>query len=296
LNARLAVRRRRHRQLHKRRRILQRQIAKLAINEPLVRGAARLEALAEQQPWLEALERRLSELEGEIASLNAERGTGKDAINPAAGRAEPLTKRGLTELQRAAKRFASARRALKEFRAARSTTPATAARLEEQIEAALGPAKSKGLTQALAEAGELVTQLRRRVQLDERLDQMSRRKSELEEQGHQALEKQMLSPWVLAGLGSLFVVGCALILLWMAGLVLPSSIASSLNWPFALFGFLFAGSAGGAKVLLERGALGRVDDCQEQSRVLTDQIAQSRTERDALDQKLPKGGGAKHPR
>ena len=136
----------------------------------------------------------------------------------------------------------------------------------------MGPAKDKGLTQALAEAGDLVTQLRRRVQLDERLDQMSRRQADLEEQGQQATEKQMLSPWVLAALGSVFVVGCALILLWMAGLVLPSSIASTLNWPFALFGFLFAGGAGGVKVAMERGAIGRVDNVHEQSRLLTEQL------------------------
>ena len=49
--------------------MLRRQIAKLAINEPLVRSASRLEALAEQQPWLESLERRLAELEAEITAL-----------------------------------------------------------------------------------------------------------------------------------------------------------------------------------------------------------------------------------
>ncbi len=120
---------------------------------------------------------------------------------------------------------------------------------------------------------------------------MTARESELEEQSHDHLERQMLPTWVLAGLGSLFVIGCALVLLFLVGLVLPGSLGDSLDWLVGLVGVGAAAIAGLTKFFMERSAEGRVDRCHQQLSLLSQQIEQAKAERDELDARLPRGGG-----
>ncbi len=57
--------------------------------------------------------------------------------------------------------------------------------------AALSERQATDLTSATEQAGNLVNQLRRRMQLDERLEQMTRNEKELQEQAQALLEKQV---------------------------------------------------------------------------------------------------------
>ncbi len=98
-------------------------------------------------------------------------------------------------------------------------------------------------------AGGLVSQFRRRAQLDERLDQLARYQVELEDRSRRLADRQLLPVGVLAGLGAVFVVGVVLIL---AGLFLPASIMGSMGWALAMLGLAGSGMAAGGKVLLER--------------------------------------------
>ena len=64
---------------------------------------------------------------------------------------------------------------------------------------------------ALEESGNKVTQLRRRLQLEERVDEMARLRVELEQRSHDLYQQQVLPIWILASLGGLFVLGVVLI-------------------------------------------------------------------------------------
>jgi uncharacterized protein YhaN len=295
LQARLSARRRRFVRLQAERRTLRVQIEQLKINEALGRAAPRLEALAEQQVWIESLSGQVGRLEAEIADLEAQRQKSHAQLGitpPATGsRAEPISKHGLSELHAVARSMRGPRRELQKVGERIAAAGETATGFEKKMGAALGGANDKGLTPALAEAGELVSQLRNRVQLDERLDQMSRRAAELEEQSHERLEKQMLPSWVLAGLGCLFVLGCAMVLLAVAGLVLPISLGATLGWPVGLVGVLAAVAAGGIKFGMDRNATNQLDSCHGQMHLLAQQIQQAKADRDELDAKLPRGGG-----
>lgn len=292
LESRLAVRRRRFQRLKDHRRQLRSQIEQLKINEPLCRSAMRLEALDEQRQWIESLEGQVAQLESEVHELESRREASHTGLGiaPQTG-AETLSKRGLVELRAAAKSLRDTRREVRPLREQMAKAQETAANLGRQIDAALGDARQMGLTQALARSGERVSQLRTRVQLDERLDQMSRREAELNDQGDEHFENQMLSGWVLAGLGSLFVLGCALVLLFVAGLILPASLSEALGWPVALAGVLAVAAAGSMKFGLEHYASRRLDTSRQQSDALSQQIKQAKAQRDALDERLPRGGG-----
>ncbi|MEX0676115.1 MAG: AAA family ATPase [Pirellulales bacterium] len=290
LDAKLAALGRRMRRMRRLRRKLRGQVAGLKINDGLRRQALRLEALAEQQHWIASLEKQVTELENEVAELELHCEASKQQWG--AGAAAPaLSKRAIGELRGAGKDLRASRHEAHELRQQTAAAQQTADALARRIDEALGAAREKGLTGAMAEAGQLVSELRRRVQLDERIGQLASRETELEEQSQDHLENQMLPTWALAGLGGLFVLGCALVLLYLAGLVLPASLGESLTWPVGLVGVGAAAAAGWIKFSMERGAEGRLDRCHEQISLLGRQIDEARAERDELDARLPRGGG-----
>lgn len=292
LGTRLSVRRRRFERLRQQRDLVRADMARLAVNESLCRQAPRFEALAEQQHWLRALEGQVAQLEETVFELEARREETHKQWGTTAGEgAATLSKRNVAELRAAARALGEARREAADLRARAATAQETAAGFSREIDAALGEAASRGLTETLAVAGELVSLLRRRVQLDERLDQMSRREAQLEDESHEHLENQVLPAWALAGLGSLFVLGCALVLLYVAGLVLPASLRGALGWPVGLIGVLAAAAAGAIKFAMEHRAAAQLDACHGQFHLLKDQMKEARAERDELDRQLPRGGG-----
>jgi uncharacterized protein YhaN len=294
LEARLSARRRGFQRLKEQRRALRAQIEQLKINDALCRNALRLEALIEQRPWLEALENQITELTGELRELEGHRDSGQAelGIAPVPGRrAEPLSKQRLEELRQSARLLRDARRDVRPLRQQVTTAHEAVAKEQQKIDSALGAAKAQGLTEAVAAAGERVSLLRARVQVDERLDQMSRREAELNEQSQEQPDGPMLSGWVLAGLGCFFALGCGLVLLFLAGMAMPASLSASLGWPYMIGGVAVAGVAGGAKLALERRAVGQLDTSRQQSQSLSQQIKQAKAQRDELDAQLPRGGG-----
>jgi uncharacterized protein YhaN len=293
LEARLANRRRRFEKLRASRRELQNEVDALGINEALVRHAPRLEALAEQQQWIASLEADVGQLEAELLELESQHDLGlkQFGISAVAAAGQGISRRGWSELRNLAKRLHAARLEVVGAKERIAAAQETAESHMRQIAAAIDVEHPDGLTHSLAEAGELVSQLRQRVQLDQKLDQMSRRETELEEQGQEHLEKQILPTWAIVGVGGLFVLGCALVLLFLAGLVLPASFSDVLRWPLGLVGVLAAGIAAFWKVALEHNAVHKLDTCHAQLKQLGQQIEQAKQERDELDRQLPRGGG-----
>jgi uncharacterized protein YhaN len=291
IEARLALNARRAKRLKRKRRQLREGVATLKINEALSRHAMRIEALAEQQPWMTALQKQIAELEHELLELETENDETKKQYGAGGTGGMSLSKRAIEELRSAAADLHKARRDAHRLHEQSSAAEEQAATIRRRVEESLGGVKHRNLTEALAEAGDLVSMLRKRVQLDERIGQMTARESELEERGHESLESQMLPTWILAGLGSLFVLGCALVLLFLAGMVLPGQLGDSLGWPVGLVGVGAAGAAGLMKFWMEWNAEGRVDKCHQQLGVLAQQVKQAKEERDELDERLPRGGG-----
>ncbi len=190
------------------------EFAGLAVNESLWRQAARIEAFKEQEPWIAQLQGQIGELEKEIAGLGAELtaeserlGLGAESVKECGEGDSPIfadTKIGTVPLlpEISAKRLASlrlpaklvqqARRRLQEARQAAARAADNVHALAEQIETALAEHGQSNLTSALDAAGNLVSQYRRRVQIDERLDQLARHRTELEERSRNCSDRQLL--------------------------------------------------------------------------------------------------------
>jgi uncharacterized protein YhaN len=287
----LEGRRRRIAEIVRSRRSLRKEAAGLEFNARLARHAPRIEALAEQEAWLKSLEKQVDEqtaeidaLEKELADHRRELGLSGKAIAGKLSSADALARR----LRPAARALAGPHDRLRAAQQEQLDANKQAEIFAEQIAKALSGKQQKELAPALEQAGNLVAQLRRRVQVDDRLSQLASHETELAEQTRTLLDRQLLPAWVLVALGAVFVFGVVLVL---ANMFLPSSLVGSAGWLLATIGAVGAVAAAGGKFLLDRSAANQLEASQKQAGILASQIKQAKDERESLDSELPRGGG-----
>ncbi|MGD0517044.1 MAG: AAA family ATPase [Thermoguttaceae bacterium] len=292
LNARLNKHQQRIEQLQTRQEAFAAEASDLKINESLHSQAARIEALLEQESWFVSLKTRIGELDAEIADLQNELTAQWQPLGldeDMASKTMPIiSTRSLATLRLPAGALRRCRDELKQAKRELNEADKTAESLTQQIETALSARGEHDLGESMDRRGNLVAQYRRRVQIDERLDQLSRHQSEVEEQSRRLVESQLLPVGVLVGLGAAFILGMALIL---AGLFMPASITGSMGWVLAVLGLVGGGAAVSGKYLLEKSRASRLDSCQKQLIILQSQQEQAKSEREQLDARLPRGGG-----
>jgi uncharacterized protein YhaN len=261
----------------------------LKMNAALWRLAPRVEVLAEQEDWIHSLRRRVSDLESEISELEDRLTSQKGRFGVQEGMdtqvVRELSPASLAALKEPAKALRSAQRRLEDAEKAMGAARETADTLAEEIQSALRARGETNLTQAMERTGGQAAQLRRRAQMDERLDQMHKYRGELQEQSRTLLDHRVLPAWVLLGLGAVFVIGLVLL---FSRLFMPEA-SSAFGWPLTLLGVVAAVGAVVTKFMLERAAARRLEGCQQQLRMLEGQMRHATSERDALDRQLAGG-------
>jgi len=293
VNARLQRHQQRVEQYGQRRGELRSEAAGLEISEALQRQAFRIEALGEQETWIVTLKGQVAELEIEIAELRSRSSDDRKrfGLDEAAqsGELPVLSRHMLATLRRPAKALRQSRERLEEATAQQTEARETAESASQQIETALAARGARGLVETIETAGNFVAQLRRRVHVDQRLDEMDRHQTELEDRSRALLERQLMPAWVLFGLGGMFALGVMLV---MAGLFLPASVTGTLGWALALLGLGGSAAAGITKLVIDQSSARQLNNCQKQIGMLQLQIKQAKQEREELDGQLPQGNGS----
>lgn len=274
-------------ELKKERRQAREAARKHPTNAALLRNAPRIEALLEQRDWLLHLQKQAAQLKQESEALDAELSSERQqlGVSEAAQRSDWSEQAG-RRLRPLARVISRCEQAAADARQALDAARVQSETLRRQVESGLSGRASPDLSAALDDAGTRVSLLRRRVQMEERLDQTLRHHAELEEQSRELLDKQMLPLWVVGAFGIPFVLGAMLAL---AGIFLPAVGAVGM-W-LSVIGLLgVVGSAGG-KFWIERSHRRRLEDTQRQLGLLQSQIRHTQEERETLDKQLPRGGG-----
>lgn len=274
---------------------LRREAARLPLNRPLWNQRSRIEAVGEHAQWITSLENQIARLEEEIALLEVEREShwgemGLDEHVPHAGSLPEISHGVIASLREPARALKQQNQKLEQAQHELKSSRDEAAQNELELESALSARGASNLAEALDDVGEQVSQLRRRMQLEQRIEQLHRHRDELDDQSHDLLDGQVLSVPVWIGIGSLFVVSFVLILMGLFGGVV-FSLASGLGWVMLIVGVAGAGVAVAAKIVMERSAQQRLSHCNQQLNVLAEQIQDSRREREELDAEMPSGGG-----
>ena len=289
VNARLQKHQQRLDQLVELREAAKREFGELPINEPLWRQAARIEAIQEQEPWITQLLHQIAELQSEIGQVDRESAAESERLGLTGGFSSlpALSARTLSSLRAPASALRQSRQRLAESQQAAAAAHETVESLARQIDSALEARGQRDLAATMDHAGSLVSQLRRRAQIDDRLDQLARYQTELEDRSRRLVDRQMLPMGVLVGLGAVFVIGAVLM---VAGLFMQASITGSVGVTMAVLGLAGIGAAVGGKLMIERSNAHQFDACQKQLGVLQLQVKQAKEDRDALDAQLPRGG------
>lgn len=271
---------------------LRAEASSLKVNEALWRQSARIEVLREQQPWIAGLEKQTDELRNEIAQLESQitgqqKRLGLDK-NGNRRRAAEFSEQALGALRQPARVLRYCKRNLKDAQAEAERTQQHVRELSGELEKALEDRDEQDLHEALERAGAQVAQLRRRAQVDQRLDELHQYEEELDQRSRQLMERQMMPIVAVLALGGAFVLG---VMLLLVGLFMPGSIVGTAGSWLTSLGLIGVVAAAVAKVVMERTNTRRLEACQKQVSMLQLQTRQATEERDELERQLPSGGG-----
>jgi uncharacterized protein YhaN len=261
---------------------------RLGINDLLIRNGQRLEALLEQQDWLQAVERMATELGEEVARLDARLNSENERLShewTGAGKLPPRITSdivdGMTPQIRAIEAtqqlLDSAKHELEIHRAGEHE-------YRSQIESAMVGGEKLGLPKDLDAAGDLVAQLRRRHQVEQRIEAARQQADDLQQQAQELVDDQVVPMALFSWLLAVFVVGFVALGVWY---MMPSvALGKYGGWIAAvgiggsIFAWLF-------KYFVEDSAADRFENCHKQIELVLDQIDEAEEEQAELDRELP---------
>ncbi len=266
---------------------------RLGINDVLIRNGQRLEALLEQQDWLQAVERMAGELADEVKQLEARLASENERLShewTGAGKLPPRitsdTVDGLTPQIRAIEAteqlLDTAKHELEVHRAGEH-------QFRAEIESAMVSGEKLGLPKDLDAAGDLVAQLRRRQQVEQRIDSARRQVDELQEQAQELVDEQVVPMGLFSWLLAVFVTGFVAVGVWY---MMPAATLGKYGGWIAAIGIVGAIFAWLFKYFAEDSAADRFDACHRQIEMVAEQIDEAEEERTQLDRELPLTDGS----
>ncbi|NOY28758.1 MAG: AAA family ATPase [Planctomycetes bacterium] len=267
---------------------------RLGINERLLECACRIDALGEQRDWLQSLERQMEDIEAEAEEFEQRLENEQQRLGSVLGLADQETLKEINNadieaLQPYIKDIRSSQKQLDLAQSDLDALTENERSLKVKVESATLGGEHHGLPMDLREASDLVAKMRKRLQVEQRLEQARGHEIDMEEQSHDLLDDQVLPlttfNWTLAGvvLGGLFTG----IWLWVpnsplgsaGGLIALGSLATS------IFCFIF-------KYFTEDAAAEKLDACQRQMDTLARQIDEAEKDKKRLDAELPMTDGS----
>ncbi|MCC7474497.1 MAG: AAA family ATPase [Pirellulales bacterium] len=266
---------------------------RLGINQALVSSSCRLNGLLEQTDWLQSVERQAAELADEVKHFEARLASENERLAQewtGGGKLPPRITSDIVDqlapqsraVEATAQLVTNARYELEVHRAGESEFRA-------QIESAVTSGEKLGLPKDVQAAGELVAQLRRRHQLDQRIAAAQGEAETLDQQAHDLVNEQVVPIELFVLLGMVFIGGVACAAAWW---LLPASSTGKYGGWFALAAVVAALVAAMYKFLKESRATDRFDTCHYQIDTLLEKIESAEHERAELDHELGLGGGS----
>ena len=289
INLRLTAGRKRLKKLLSSRTRLKRDLASLEVNKVLLGHAGRIESLHDQSQWILGLVGQVDKLRGEVKKLDADIDAAITGYRGAGGSLDELPRETVAVLRRPGQviREESEKldKAKQEADEAKRALDAAVAQYEQV-------SRSKHLTdlnQSIQETGTRVSLLRKRIQGEERIDQLSRRRQELEVDSGDLGASEEAPLRISALLGLFFSLGVMLVLIGIFG-GMYNWVGSS--WVYVMFGIATTGGSMLGKLLLEKTSDQNVSDSFRQLEQLRVQLADAKRERDEIDAELPTSSGS----
>lgn len=263
----------------------------LGVNDVLVRNGCRLDALAEQQEWIQSLEQDTERLEEEAERLenrieSENRRLGKMWSHDPQHTPE-LTEEMVAELEPAAEAMQDAERAVSRAKGQLDSRRDSELKYKTKIDSAMAVGDKMGLPTDIKAAGELVSGLRNRLKVEQRIEQSRRHALELEQQGHDLLDRQVMPMDLFVFLCGAAVLSAVLFGLFVWGQFYPNSTYGQWGPWAAALGLGGPIVMGFIKYFAEESAADQLDATQRQMEIVEKQIADGQRDQQKLDAQLP---------
>jgi uncharacterized protein YhaN len=292
INQRLTNGRKRLKKLAVRREQLKKDLASLETNKVLLSHAGRIESLHDQSQWILGLENQVAKLRDEVGKLDAEieaAVTGYRSAGAGSGTLDELPRETMTVLKKPAQTIKEENEKLDAAKQEADESKRALDAAVAQYEQASRTKQVPDLNRAIQEAGSKASLLRKRIQMEARIDTLTRRRQELEVDTGDLGTAEEAPIRITALLGLFFSLGIMLILIgifggmyeWVAG-----------AWQWTMFGLLVTGGSVMAKLFLEKQNEEGVTDNFRQLEQLRLQLAEAKRERDEMDAELPGSSGS----
>ncbi|WP_425616350.1 AAA family ATPase [Anatilimnocola sp. NA78] len=274
---------------------LNKDLDSIEVNRSLISAIPRIEALGEHSQWLVTLEGQIAKLKEELKRIDQEIDgqLGGLAKQGGAQNLEDLPRDTVTMLKRPAQQLREETEALEKVRVEAEAIKRDFEQLSIQLEG-VTKLRSTDLNKAIQTAGNKVALLRKRIQVEERIDALSNRRSELEFDTDEATshDETPLRQTVLLGMG--FSMGFMLFMLSAVSYfdMLPNLLPKDKIAPVFMVSMIALVGSGFSKLFLERGGEDPALDARRHLDHARTQLADLKQERDDLDAELPGGGGA----
>jgi uncharacterized protein YhaN len=263
----------------------------LEVNRLLITHASRIEALHDQSQWIMSLEDGLVKLREEVKRLDDEIEAAVTGFSKSAGSKslDELPRETVAVLRRPAQTLREENEKLEKAKQEAAEAKREHDQAQAQYDQVSRTRQLPDLNAAIQEAGTKVSLIRRRIQVEERIDQLDRRRQELEFDSDELHTFEETPIRITALIGAFFAIGFALAAFGFFGGVWGWVDNS---WPWMIMGMVLGLAGVGGKLLIERHSEDHISDNHrhlEQHRL---QLAEAKRERDEIDAELPESSGS----
>ena len=292
LNSRIAQQKERIDQVKAQRRSIKTEAMALPINRNLWALKPKIEAFTEHMPWVESLQRQATRLTNEIDQIENSLVGEVDGLGHQlkikAKDVRELGNRGLLALEDTGKKLEEQTNRLTKYQNDLEKTEFDLGQHQERLGSSLAESST---SESLEDTGKYVNRLRRRIELEEKINKLNRDRLELERDVDSVVNEQVLPVEKLSIVGAVFILGVVLL-----GFGLIDTISgghwitqTSTNLGITL---IFLGSIAGfiamaLKYHWERRAKDELDDFRHQIEIVRQQLKRAKHERDEIERQLP---------
>ncbi|MEZ6134755.1 MAG: AAA family ATPase [Pirellulaceae bacterium] len=304
----IAERQKKLAEVKEQRRLLRESARKLPLRSGILELAAKIEAAAEQAPWVSSIQKTIGRLESQIDSTKQQ--LSEDAARLGMSdedqqallddrrmtRMPDLSRQAINALAEPASEVRMWSTRLKQAKQQSDVDKKEAERLKAELTQAMAQRGSTDIHAAMQSSGDTISLLRKRVNVQEVLDKQVARREQLEEEAVDLAVDEALPVERSFLMGILFV-GGAFLTIWGLGKILPflntdTVVDNSQNGMlYVLFGLgmLFFGFMW--STTLDRNTVTDLEDVEDQIDAIRKEIRKTEAERDELERRLPAYNG-----
>ncbi len=298
LNQKIAHQREKIGQIKKNRKSIKREALELPINRQLWSQAARVDAMSEHLPWIEALRRQVDRLHTEMDSIRQTLGGESSGLgsklNLKSHDVRELTNRGFSALQDIARKLNEHNDSLNQSKQQVDRCKRELSQFETRMHSAV-TVHGDGTTKTREDAGRLVNRLRRRIELEGKIEKLNQSRHDLERDIDDVVNEQVLPVGKLATIGIVFILGIVFAGFGLLNFFLTGgtrgATATEIGFLFMVLGAVFGLFSLALKHHWERVAKDELDDFRHQFDLVRQQLKRAKTERDEIERHLPAGVG-----